>query len=703
MKTINNLSSTSDLSLGDLLAIWNTNNGDTRKVSMNTLVEFIQSQGGDADISTLSTINGLKDINPSTSTSNYIVLGSTTLGDGLGGLYHYDSTSTLDEDGFLVIASDVVGVNGRWLRIDTNDILVVETTTAMNALNIDALGNTKTVFVKENNLIYTHNGSNWINKLYADTVANLPASANTGDVCIVGSNNLIYTYDGTNWINNLYVDTISDFPASPLDGDVCIVKDLNRGGIFTYNDTRSAENDGGTVFDGWVRQYTFFISVKWFGAKGDGSTNDTLAIQSAIDALVDLDNTVLYFPVGRYIITNTLNLTIKSLSIIGETYGFRPSGAIKGSTGLIWTGGASSIFSCNKNLITFSSFYVENLGSATSWLELTAGAQNIIFDKLSFNKVTGFNEFSEAVIVSNGARLGYSQFKTITATQPSEKFILIKDAGESGVTPMSFSERCIFRSAGTMTVLATDNSGIEGVSFKDCTVVKASGTMKLVDTTTNPVARTIINLSIDNCEFDADTAITTEFLDLENVTNVSIDNNNIYGNGSSVPFVNAVNSNLSSLKGNYAKGISYIYSADSTSLIRGVGSNSSDYSTVEGYVSGGVTRIPLTQSASIEIDSASFGSSEMGSFVCNITTADAYTFSLDKSKPQNIEEGQMFILTIRNISGGAIADPLFSASSMRASAGITAPSNNNEKTIMFRYDGTVARQIGAATDDVYTL
>ena len=51
-----------------------------------------------------------------------------------------------------------------------------------------------------------------------------------------------------------------------------IVKDNNRGGVFIYDATQSGVNNGGTIFDGWVRQYEGAVNVKWFGVSSS-STN----------------------------------------------------------------------------------------------------------------------------------------------------------------------------------------------------------------------------------------------------------------------------------------------------------------------------------------------------------------------------------------------------------------------------------------------
>jgi hypothetical protein len=62
-----------------------------------------------------------------------------------------------------------------------------------------------------------------------------------------------------------------------------------------------------------------WINVKTeFGAKGDGSTDDTAAIQSAINSLSDTGDTAgtLYFPPGTYKITDTLTMTNKPFSTL---------------------------------------------------------------------------------------------------------------------------------------------------------------------------------------------------------------------------------------------------------------------------------------------------------------------------------------------------------------------------------------------------
>ncbi len=96
------------------------------------------------------------------------------------------------------------------------------------------------------------------------------------------------------------------------------------GGTFVVDaaDTTSSDNGGTIIVDvagrRWYRIYEDAISVKWFGAKGDGVTDDTAACQSAFDAAPALGNAV-RFPAskGVYLLSSALAAPV-GLNIEGD-------------------------------------------------------------------------------------------------------------------------------------------------------------------------------------------------------------------------------------------------------------------------------------------------------------------------------------------------------------------------------------------------
>ncbi|CAG7656451.1 glycosyl hydrolase family 28-related protein [Paenibacillus allorhizosphaerae] len=98
---------------------------------------------------------------------------------------------------------------------------------------------------------------------------------------------------------------------APDPGFVYFVTDRGQEGPFVCDptDTVTPDNTGLVLVANsgmrLKRAYEGEISVRWFGAKGDGQTDDTAAIQAAIRACAERGGTV-YFPAGRYICTATL-------------------------------------------------------------------------------------------------------------------------------------------------------------------------------------------------------------------------------------------------------------------------------------------------------------------------------------------------------------------------------------------------------------
>ena len=101
---------------------------------------------------------------------------------------------------------------------------------------------------------------------------------------------------------NYTVDTVAQLLLTTgTENDTVIVTDENQGGVFIYREDNSSTNNGGTIFNGWTRQYDGAVNVKWFGAKGDGVTDDTLAIQNALDLKSET-----YVEAGNYLISDTV-------------------------------------------------------------------------------------------------------------------------------------------------------------------------------------------------------------------------------------------------------------------------------------------------------------------------------------------------------------------------------------------------------------
>ena len=86
-------------------------------------------------------------------------------------------------------------------------------------------------------------------------------------------------------VGNVYqVDTVEELLniQASKDGDICNVLDDLRGGKFEYKASRAPENNGGTVFNGWVRKYFGSVYLDWFCETDPATTDCSLYMERAL-------------------------------------------------------------------------------------------------------------------------------------------------------------------------------------------------------------------------------------------------------------------------------------------------------------------------------------------------------------------------------------------------------------------------------------
>jgi hypothetical protein len=99
------------------------------------------------------------------------------------------------------------------------------------------------------------------------------------------------------------------------------------GGIFLFAPTGTAPDDGGTVLQPasrrgrWVRQDTGPRNVRWWGARGDDRSDDTAAIQAAVDCVEAAGGGTVFFPPGEYVITDSIRVGASRVRLSGGMVG----------------------------------------------------------------------------------------------------------------------------------------------------------------------------------------------------------------------------------------------------------------------------------------------------------------------------------------------------------------------------------------------
>lgn len=181
-----------------------------------------------------------------------------------------------------------------------------------------------------------------------------------------------FSGDGENWDNVVALaglkgpkgDTGGTGPRGPAGSDASVtassIADAMGLSGLSAGDQISVDTVGA---DGrpasWKKKARDVLNVKDFGAKGDGSADDTAAIQAAIDYAVATGRRSVYFPAGTYIVTSPLHAQVETgtTTVGGSTksryaygMGLTLRGEQVGKTVLRKTGQATYTISANNNI-----------------------------------------------------------------------------------------------------------------------------------------------------------------------------------------------------------------------------------------------------------------------------------------------------------------------------------------------------------------
>lgn len=181
-----------------------------------------------------------------------------------------------------------------------------------------------------------------------------------------------FSGDGENWDNVVALaglkgpkgDTGGTGPRGPAGSDASVTASSIAGAMglsgLSAGDHIAVDTVGA---DGrpasWKKKARDVLNVKDFGAKGDGSTDDTAAIQAAIDYAVAAGRRSVYFPAGTYIVTSPLHAQVETgtTTVGGSTksryaygMGLTLRGEQVGKTVLRKTGQATYTIPANNNI-----------------------------------------------------------------------------------------------------------------------------------------------------------------------------------------------------------------------------------------------------------------------------------------------------------------------------------------------------------------
>jgi hypothetical protein len=320
MTTINRLSSVDALQPGDLIPVWDTSNGDPRKASLGTLLGFIEANFADPEYSTrivAPNVDGFNVDIGNTGDSFWLIVnpvlnyttGSITLPSTAYAVNGQEITVvfTAQISSFSITGTGAT-VLGAPTQIGTYDSFRVRYNAAQQTWYTldttgDGSGGGTSSIVRQD---FTGDGV-----VTTFALANAPAAL---------GNELQVFIDGVYQERAGYSVSGNDLVFSEAPPVLSTIEVLAWGvndiGATTANLVTYTPAGTGAVATTVQDKLRESVSVMDFGAVGDGVTDDTAAIQAAINSIPS--GGVIYLPVGTYLTSGSININTAGVHFIGS-------------------------------------------------------------------------------------------------------------------------------------------------------------------------------------------------------------------------------------------------------------------------------------------------------------------------------------------------------------------------------------------------
>ena len=311
---------------------------------------------------------------------------------------------------------------------------------------------------------------------------------------------------------------------------------------------------------------SMYISVKNFGAKGDGKTDDTKAIQSAINSSTGF---TVYFPAGTYIVTSPIQIS-PDTNLLGEA----AASGVGGSTVLKAGADMDAIFSgesFTSMRMTIGNFTFDGsskAGKRVNWgINMTDCRSSSVFNCRFYDISGGGINLDEN---GNGSlwvnRFNYLDFDNINdyairAIVSDSFFSHITVNGGKGILDFNYSGNCYSNilvkngSGSGLTLGRPQVSELGNITVRNCSFINnAEYGISLVSPDLGKRAK---QATVSNCYMSGNGAG-----DIGTANSCAIIVDNCYlGSGTAI---NASGSNSLTLTGNTVKAASFLNAADST-------------------------------------------------------------------------------------------------------------------------------------------